>query len=254
MNEEEKKSGENIEIDNNEFLPIPELEEETTEFIDPDFVPAPEEADEYLPDITPEMVREEVMGLDEEGYSRSIIHIELKKIENFNPEEAEGVDIEGQTDDYVTDNDEEEPDNSIPIADVTVEYCKVSEYTLDGNIVNIELIFDNPLDKGMQEVHQMLEEYKEMCDAFDKAVLGKGDLPIFSVYFMPVKYPGQAVAAYSQPFAYFKSMGYKQDEERILHMMFPVERTGITCYHVKKAEIEAMEEYVVSKLNEGGNI
>ncbi|MDF2522748.1 MAG: hypothetical protein K0R31_389, partial [Clostridiales bacterium] len=64
MNEEEKKSDENNEVDNNEFLPIPELEEETTEFIDPDFVPAPEEADEYLPDITPEMVREEVMGLD----------------------------------------------------------------------------------------------------------------------------------------------------------------------------------------------
>ncbi len=254
MNEEEKKSDENNEVDNNEFLPIPELEEETTEFIDPDFVPAPEEADEYLPDITPEMVREEVMGLDEEGYSRSIIHVELKKIKNFNPEEAEGVDMEGQAEDYVTDNDEEEPDNSIPIADVTVEYCKVSEYTLDGNIVNIELIFDNPLDKGMQEVHQMLEEYKEMCDAFDKVVLGEGDLPIFSVYFMPAKYPGQAVAAYSQPFAYFKTMGYKQDEERILHMMFPIERTGITCYHVKKAEIEAMEEYVVSKLNEGGNI
>lgn len=257
MNEEDKKldENENIDYDNNEVLPVPETEEETKEFVDPDFVPAPEEEDEYLPDVTPEMVREEIMGLDEEGYSRSIIHVELKKIEKFNPEEAEGDIIDGPADDYVTDDDdEEEPDDSVPIADVTVEYCKVREYTLDGNIVNLELTFDNPLDKGMQEVHQMLEEYKSMCEAFDKAELGEGDLPMFSIYFMPTQFPGRAIATYSQPFAYFKTMGYKQDDERILHMMFPIERTGITCYHVKKSEIEAMEEYVVSRINEGGNV
>lgn len=268
MNDEDKKLDENMENDNREDLPVPEADDEAIEYIDPDYIPSPEADDEYLPDITPEMVREEMMGVDEDGYSRCIIHVELKKIEKFNPEEAEGdvidgpadgyirdEDIKGPADEYITyDDDEEEPDNSVPIADVTVEYCRVREYTLDGSIVNLELIFDNPLDKGMQEVHQMLEEYKEMCEAFDKAKLGEGDLPIFTIYFMPVKYPGQAVAAYSQPFAYFKTMGYEQDDERILHMMFPIERTGITCYHVKKAEIEEMEEYIVTRFNEGGII
>lgn len=255
MNKEDKRHADNFEICNIDILPIPEAEEEEKGAADPDFIPAPEEEDEYLPDITPEMVREEMMGLDEDGYSRCIIHVELKKMEGFNPEELEGAGVDVFVhDDYADDEDVDEPDNSTPIADVTVEYCKAREYTLDGNIVNLELVFDNPLDKGMQEVHQMLEEYKEMCEAFEKAELGKGDLPIFTIYFMPEKYPGQAIAAYSQPFAYFKAMGYKQDEERVLHMMFPIERTGITCYQVKKAELEAMEEYVVSRLNEGGNI
>ena len=255
MNEENKKLDENIEINNNDILPVPEVEEYTSTFIDPDFVPAPEEEDEYLPDITPEMVREEMMGEDEDGYSRCIIQVELKKIEKFNPEKSESDEIEGPADAYVTDddNDDEDPDNSIPIADVAVDYCKVREYTLDGTVINLELIFDNPLDKGMQEVHQMLEEYKELCEKYDEAALGEGDLPVFSIYFMPTNYPGQAIATYSQPFAYFKTMGYKQDEERSLHMMFPIERTGITCYHVKRAEMEAMEEYVVSRLNEGVN-
>lgn len=252
MNEENKNLDDNIEINDNELLPVPEAEENTETLVDPDFMPAPEEEDEYLPDITPEMVREEMMGLDEEGYSRSIIQVELKKHVKFNPEEVEGEDVEGPVDEYLDyDDEEEEPDNAVTIADVIVDYCKVREFSLDGNIVNIELIFDNPLDKGMQEVHQMLEEYKEMCEEFDEAELGEGDLPVFTVYFMPAKYPGQAIAAYSQPFAYFKTMGYQQDDERILHMMFPVERTGITCYRVKKEEIEAMEEYVVSRISQG---
>lgn len=244
-------------VEDDELLPTPESEAVETGVVDPDFIPAPEECDEYLPDITPEMIREEMLGLNEEGYSRCIIQVELKKFAKFNPETEEniGTEVDGSDDryeDHISMDDEE--DGSIPIANIAVENCKIREYSLDGDVVNLELVFDNPLDRDMQEVHRMLEEYKEMCDAFDKAEYGEGDYPVFSVYFMPIKYPMQGIATYSQPFAYFKTMGYGQDEERILHLMFPVERTGVTCYHVKKEEVEAVEEYVMSRINEGGNI
>lgn len=258
INEENKEFIENKELDSidnipaPEDIPAPEPSDTMDNIIDPDFIPAPEEDNEYLPEITPEMVREEMLGVDENGHCRCVIVAELKKIEKFNPEIME--ESEDDSSNAADDEEDEEIENSVPIADCEVENCRVREYTLDGNIVNLELIFDNPLDKGMQEVHQMLEEYKEMCEAFDKAELGEGDLPVFTVYFMPSKYPGRAIAAYSQPFAYFKTMGYGQDDERILHMMFPIERTDIKCYRVKKEELEAMEEYVVSRINEGGNI
>ena len=198
-----------------------------------------------------------MMGVDEEGYTRCVVMVELKKIEKFNPSEAEGKALEslmGAREEEAEDGYEEEPFQYTPITDFEVMYCKVREYTLDGSIVNLELIFDSPYDKEMEAVHKLLEEYKEMGEAFDKAEPGEGDYPIFTIYFMPYRYPMQATASYTQPFAYFKALSYDQDDERVLHLLFPIERTEIACYHVKKSELEAMKEHAASIQREGGYI
>lgn len=252
MDDNNKNMIDNEEL-NEDFLPTPDTVEQPEE-VNPDFIPIPEEEDAYLPDITPEMVREEMIGVNDEGYSRCAINVELKKINNFNPEAEgnEGYDVEGPNDTYeelVLDDESEELFTTV--SSILVDYCRVQEYCLDGRVVNLELIFDSPYDKGMQEVYRMLDEYKDMCEAFDKAEPGEGDLPIFNVNFMPEKYPMQGIAAYSQPFAYFRTLGAEGNDYRIIHLMFPIERTGITCYHVKKEDLAAMEEYVMSEINSG---
>lgn len=226
------------ELTEDELLPEPEAIK--TE--NPEFIPAPEAEDEYLPDITEEMVREEMLGVSEEGYSRCMIVADLSKLEKFNPEtDAVGADL---PEDFNGEVDNLPDDKSIPVRSAELQLCKVKEYSLDGNVVNVELEFEGQYDKDMCDLLDLLDEYADMNNAFDAAEHGTADYPIFNLCFMPLKYPGQGMAIYSQPFAYFKTLPHDAEETtRIVHMLFPVERTGVQLYHARREDIENLKEY-----------
>ncbi len=220
-------------------IPVPEVDlpapESEAAPLSNDFIPTPETEDEYLPDIEEWQVMEEMMKLDEDGHSGCAIEATLSVIPFFDPDSGEDVTPE-------------------EIYSFDIEDCAVRDYCLDGVNVNLELEFDSPYDKDLQALHDMLDEYCSRMAEYELKEPGEADYPIFSISFTTVEHPGQGIATYNQPFAYFKTLPKDEGDHRIIHMMFNIDNFNIDLFKVKKEEIDAMEEYINEKISEGAGI
>lgn len=175
-------------------------------------VPVPEVKKEEKEEITVKSIQEEILGVNDAGYSRSAIVAVLEKVHNS----SKGFE-------NLTEDDHEF------VREVDVEYAKVDVYQFDEKIINLVLTFDSPDDVYLKELLDLFTQYRNCTLKANELLENQKDddlhdvpLPVASITFLPLRYKGCAHATYANPIGYFRTL----DENGIncqLHMLFNLE-------------------------------
>ncbi len=208
-----------------------------------DALPLPGE-EEYLPDITQEMLIEEMCGTDEDGYTRCTVLLQSSVVPDATPESINQIIVAEQTSDAEELADHDEADEKF---NTSLQRCKCDVYTLDGQVVNLVLTFDSALDQDKNSLLDALRDYRTDMQKFEDAT-EPADYPVIRLYFMPFKYPGQGMATFTQPFAFFETIPQDNDTARSVHMLFNIDNMGIDIFHVKVEEHLTMQSYVMETM------
>lgn len=218
-------------ISDNTELPTPEYDNAT-----PDTLPVPIE-DEFLPDITEDTIFEEMTGTNSEGFTRSTVLLQLAKVPQ---KEVAPLLQDDNTEINIIDAEEKLEE----VFNTDIERCTVEVFTLDlGETINLILEFDNPLDCEKQDLLDALEQYKSMMSTFMEAD-GKADYPVIRLLFAPTAYPGQGVACFSQPFAFFETLSPTDSDHRRVQMTYHADNVETEIYHLTKEQDMEMRLYV----------
>ena len=196
-------------VNNEQKNPIPE--------------PTRNNINEEISEITAESIQEEIVGLNEDGYSRSAIIAIIEKIHNVlkNPE-------------AVTDEDHEY------IKQIDVEYCKVDMFSISDSIINLVLTFDSTEDAFLHDLIDSLNYYRNLVEKANELSYEDDNtpLPMLTFTFAPYKFKGMGVAIFTHPIAFFKTLN-DDGKECCVHLLFNNEDA-----HFQKVDIsdEALTE------------
>lgn len=182
-------------------------------------VPEPEESSDQsqtsnnTPTFTSDDIHAEIVGIGDDGYSRSAIAATLEVLhgidENTDPEQI---------------NDE----NYEFVRTMDIMYAAVDIYSIDGDIVNVIFTFDSVNDVFVKELRDITKSYRMLYEkilddinaAEDRGQKSeKTSVPQLSITFMPYKYQGVASATYSNPIAWFVTVAEEESKGQF-HMIF----------------------------------
>lgn len=121
-------------------------------------------------EITADDVNNEILATNEDGYCPCTIVAMIEALHDVH---------DGDDFDEITEDQREIVD------DITIEYCDVDLYSIDGDLLNVILTFETPQDEYLKDLMEMLDTYRQMAEEHvdNKNVT----IPMFSLSFIPGK-------------------------------------------------------------------
>ena len=175
-------------------------------------------------EITADDVNNEILATNEDGYCPCTIVAMIEALHDVH---------DGDDFDEITEDQREIVD------DITIEYCDVDLYSIDGDLLNVILTFETPQDEYLKDLMEMLDTYRQMAEEHvdNKNVT----IPMFSLSFIPEKYDGKVGATFSFPLSNFRTLD-GNDQETQAHLIFNMENASYQQFDIDEdtmAEIEA---------------
>ena len=204
------------EIMNEQAVPIPE--------------PVKKEMEEEI-NITADTITEEIIGVGDDGYSRSDIIMLIEKIHNVlkNPEN-------------ITEDDHEY------VKQIDVEYCKVDIFSINDSTINLILKFDTPEDAFLRELIDALDYYRNLIERTNEESYKNDNVPIpvLTFTFAPYKFKGLGLATFGSPLTYFRTLD-ENNNNCCLHLLFEdenvqFEKVEISDDDLARLRADAMRE------------
>lgn len=220
-----------------------ETEKEVSQFNEnEDTLLAPEAPEEDIKngdmEINAETILSEIMDIDDNGHSKSIIIAAIEKLHNV----EEDMDLS-----LVSDDDHEYID------DITIEDCRIDMYTLDGIIFNLVMKFDNSKSAYLKEINEMCNRYRVMQE--DMATNPNSDasiVPMMSLTFMPHSMNGQGAMVLSFPIGFFRVL----DDDGVncsFFMQFWATNVSFTKIDIDEDMKSELTADVLRELEQGNN-
>lgn len=195
------------------------------------------EKTKQIPEITSDSIHEQIISQNEDGYSPCTIVAVLEEIVNVQGNESlEEIDDEHRHE----------------VESAFVEYCKVDVFSLDGNLINVVLTFDSPTDAYLKDLFNMLNRYKRMTAHFGEQIADAGEndlvtVPMFSLQFMPEIFEAHAVAMYSFPIAFFKTLD-EDGRQCNLHLLFDAGNVYYSEINLSEEELSDITANVLREM------
>ena len=175
-------------------------------------------------EITADDINNEILATNEDGYCPCTIVAMIEALHDVH---------DGDDFDKITEDQREIVD------DITIEYCDVDLYSIDGDLLNVILTFETPQDEYLKDLMEMLDTYRQMAEEHidNKNIT----IPMFSLSFIPEKYDGKVGATFSFPLSCFRTLD-GNDQETQAHLIFNMENASYQQFDIDEdtmAEIEA---------------
>lgn len=185
-------------------------------------VPTESEPDKKITvDVDAESIMAAIAAVNDEGYTDSIVTVQLERINNVVPDKG--------LQDY-TDEDKEYIDSA------ELKNLSIDTYSLDGVTLNAIFTFDTKDSLFLQDLNDLCNRYRHateelaMQNVTDKAMN-------LSIIIAPHEYEGRAVVIMNMPFMYTRCLA-DNGENASMHMMFYLD--NIQFFALELTEEEEM--------------
>lgn len=192
-------------------------------------VPMPGNTSHSQTDFTAEDIQNEILSRNENGYCPCTVIATLENIHNAT-----------QNMNGIRDEDREEIETQV------LDYCSADIMEFDEEILSLILQFDTPQDAYMMDLLRILDRYRHMQEH-----RGEDEAPLFSVSFVPNKYEGQAIAVFSFPAAYFRTLDSDGQKTQV-HFLFRNEDVLYQHLHIDDDTMTQIKADAMREAKENG--
>lgn len=207
-------------------------------------IPAPQKKEDgtiEMPKLTAEDIFKEILVVNEEGYTASVIVASVERIHNILEKGAENI----------TPEDEE------LIVQVQPEFCKVEIYALTDDAWVVSLIFDSKTDAYLADLVAALDKYREMVmnermKMMEQEGYQPKAIPIFKISFFPYSLGGLGVGTFTDPIDYQRTL--EEDDKYGIHILFSNETMEFEQIEVTEDDISDIQADVIREESEKNNV